>query len=132
MKSIVTFGEIMMRLSPPSFQRFTQARNFEISFGGGEANVAASLSGYGQKVEFVTCLPENELGDTCLNYLTQHRIGTEFIVRDGSRLGIYFLETGVAQRGSKVIYDRSGSSFENIQPGMINWKSVFKSADWFH
>jgi len=132
MKKIVTFGEIMLRLAPPGFQRFTQARSFEAVYGGGEANVAVSLANFGQEVEFVTRLPKNELGDACLMSLRGYGIRTEHIVRGGDRIGIYFLETGAAQRASKVIYDRANSSFATIQPGMIDWKKVFEDADWFH
>ena len=132
MKRIVTFGEIMLRLAPPGFQRFTQARSFDAVYGGGEANVAVSLANFGEQVEFVTCLPKNDLGDACLMSLRGHGIRTDHIVRGGERIGIYFLETGAAQRGSKVIYDRAGSSFATIQTGTIDWKTVFEDADWFH
>ncbi|MEW6402944.1 MAG: sugar kinase [Chloroflexota bacterium] len=132
MKKIVTFGEIMLRLAPPGFQRFTQARSFEAVYGGGEANVAVSLANFGEDVEFVTRLPKNELGDACLMSLRGYGIYTDHIARGGERIGIYFLETGAAQRASKVIYDRANSSFATIQPGTIEWKSVFQNADWFH
>jgi 2-dehydro-3-deoxygluconokinase len=132
MKKIVTFGEIMLRLAPPGFQRFTQARSFEAVYGGGEANVAVSLANYGEDVEFVTRLPKNELGDACLMSLRGYGIHTDHIARGGERIGIYFLETGAAQRGSKVIYDRANSSFAAIQTGMIDWKKVFEGADCFH
>ena len=132
MKEIVTFGEIMLRLAPPGFQRFTQARSFDAIYGGGEANVAVSLANYGEEVEYVTRLPKNELGDACLMRLRGYGIHTKHIARGGDRMGIYFLETGSAQRGSKVIYDRANSSFATIQSGMIDWKEVFEDADWFH
>ncbi|MBI3161023.1 MAG: sugar kinase, partial [Chloroflexi bacterium] len=132
MSKIVTFGEIMLRLAPPGFQRFTQARTFEAIYGGGEANVAVSLANYGEDVEFVTRLPKNDLGDACLMSLRGYGIRTEHIARGGERIGIYFLETGAAQRGSKVIYDRANSSFATIQTGTIDWKKVFDGADWFH
>jgi 2-dehydro-3-deoxygluconokinase len=129
---IVTFGEIMLRLAPSGFQRFVQAHSFEASFGGGEANVAVSLANFGETVEFVTRLPMNELGEACLASLRACNVGTTHILRGGDRLGIYFLETGAAQRGSKVIYDRAGSAFAALQPGMVDWKAVFAGADWFH
>jgi 2-dehydro-3-deoxygluconokinase len=129
---IVTFGEIMLRLAPPGFQRFTQARTFEATYGGGEANVAVSLANYGEAVDFVTRLPKNELGDAALSSLRGLGVGTNHIARGGERLGIYFLEAGAAQRASKVIYDRAGSSFATIQPGAMDWKSIFADADWFH
>jgi 2-dehydro-3-deoxygluconokinase len=131
-KKVVTFGEIMLRLSPPGYQRFIQARSFDAVYGGGEANVAASLATFQVPVEYVTRLPANDLGDACLAYLRQYGIGTQHIVRGGDRLGIYFLEMGTAQRGSKVIYDRAGSALATIEPGMINWSTAFADADWFH
>ena len=129
---IVTFGEIMLRLAPPGFHRFTQARTFEAIYGGGEANVAVSLANFDELVEFVTRLPNNDLGDACLMSLRGYGIHTEHIARGGERIGIYFLEMGAAQRGSKVIYDRANSSFATIQTGTIDWKNVFEGADWFH
>lgn len=129
---IVTFGEIMLRLTPPGFQRFTQAHSFEAVYGGGEANVAVSLANFGEDVEYVTRLPKNKLGDACLMTLRGYGIHTDHIVRGGDRIGIYFLETGAAQRGSKVIYDRANSSFATIQTGMVDWRRVFEGADWFH
>lgn len=132
MKNIVTFGEIMLRLAPPGFQRFAQARCFDASFGGGEANVAVSLANFGESVEFITSLPNNDLGDACLADLRSHGVGTSFIKRGGDRIGIYFLETGAAQRASKVIYDRAGSSFATLQTGTLDWKTIFTGADWFH
>ena len=129
---VVTFGEIMLRLAPPGFQRFTQARMFEATYGGGEANVAVSLANYGEEVDFVCRLPQNDLGDACINTLRGLGVGTGFIARGGERIGIYFLEAGAAQRASKVIYDRAGSSFATIKPGTIDWQAVFVGADWFH
>lgn len=129
---VVTFGEIMLRLSPPDQQRFTQARHFEALYGGGEANVAVSLANYGLPAAFVTRLPANDLGDACRNYLRQFGVDTSAIVRGGERLGIYFLENGAVQRGSKVIYDRAGSAFATIEPGMVDWEVVFAGAGWFH
>jgi len=129
---IVTFGEIMLRLAPPGYQRFTQARGFEATYGGGEANVAVSLASFGDAVEFVTRLPANDLGDACLAQLRACGVGTQHILRGGERLGIYFLEAGAAQRASKVIYDRAGSAFATLRPGMIDWPAVFAGADWFH
>ncbi len=132
MSKVVTFGEIMLRLAPPGFGRIPQARSFEVVYGGGEANVAASLANFGETAEFVTRLPNNDLGEACIAYLRSFNVCTAHIARGGDRLGIYFLETGAAQRGSKVIYDRAGSAFATIQPGMIHWKAAFENADWFH
>jgi len=122
----------MLRLAPPGFQRIIQARSFDVLFGGGEANVAASLANYGMSVEYVTRLPENDLGDLCLAFLRERNIGTQHILRGGERLGIYYLEFGAAQRGSKVIYDRSNSALALIKPGMVNWQAVFANAGWIH
>lgn len=132
MKKVVTFGEIMLRLSPPGMLRFGQARSFDAIYGGGESNVAVSLANYGMPVEFVTRLPANDLGDACLQFLRQYGVDVGHVVRGGERLGIYFLEMGAVQRGSKVVYDRAHSSMATIEPGMINWAAVFDGADWFH
>lgn len=132
MKKIVTFGEIMLRLSPPGFLRFTQARSFDVIYGGGEANVAASLAQFGMLVDYITRLPKNDIGEACLQYLRQYGIGTSKVILGGERLGIYFLENGAVQRGSKVIYDRANSSLASIQKGMLDWQQIFADADWFH
>lgn len=131
-RKTVAFGEIMLRLSPPGFQRFAQARSFDVVYGGGEANVAVSLANFGLPVEYVTRLPANDIGDACLAYLRQFGVGTGHVVRGGERLGIYFLEMGAVQRGSKVVYDRANSSLATIEPGMVDWKAAFADADWFH
>ena len=132
MKKIVTFGEIMLRLSPPGMLRFGQARSFDVVYGGGESNVAVTLANFGLATEFVTRLPANEIGEACLQYLRQYNIGTSHILRGGERLGIYFLETGAVMRGSQVVYDRTNSSFATIKSGMVDWKAVFQDATWFH
>ncbi|RME82107.1 MAG: sugar kinase [Caldilineae bacterium] len=132
MTRIVTFGEIMLRLSPPGHLRFTQARSFDAIYGGGESNVAVSLAHFGLETEYVTRLPQNDIGDACLNYLRQFGVGVRHVVRGGGRLGIYFLEHGAVSRGSKVIYDRANSALATIEPGMIDWDAVFADADWFH
>jgi len=131
-KKIVTFGEIMLRLAPPGFLRIAQTQTFDVEFGGGEANVAVSLAGFGEHAAFVTRLPNNDLGDKCVAVLRMHNVDTNEITRGGERIGIYFLEAGAAQRGSKVIYDRANSSAATIQRGMIDWDKVFAGADWFH
>jgi 2-dehydro-3-deoxygluconokinase len=131
-KKVVTFGEIMMRLAPPGFLRFGQARSFDVIYGGGEANVAVSLANFGIEVNYVTRLPNNDLGEACIQFVHQYGVGTDYIVRGGERLGIYFLETGAAQRGSKVVYDRANSSIATIKRGMVDWRTVFADADWFH
>ncbi len=132
MKKIVTFGEIMLRLTPPGNLRFSQAASFDAIYGGGESNVAVSLANYGLPVEFVSRLPKNDIGECALMEMRKRGVGTQHIVRGGERLGIYFLEIGAVSRGSKVVYDRAHSSISTIQAGMINWKEVFKDAQWFH
>jgi 2-dehydro-3-deoxygluconokinase len=132
MPKVVTFGEIMLRLSPPGQLRFTQARSFDVIFGGGESNVAVSLAGFGVETDFVTRLPNNPIGEACLQFIRQYGVGTRHILRGGDRLGIYFLEHGAVQRGSNVVYDRAGSAFAAIQPGTIDWEKVFAGAGWFH
>jgi 2-dehydro-3-deoxygluconokinase len=132
MKKIVTFGEIMLRLNPPGFLRFGQARSFDVAFGGGEANVSVSLANFGLATDFVTRLPKNDLGDACLANLRSYGVGTTKVIRGGSRIGIYFLENGAVQRGSKVVYDREGSSIATVKKGMLDWETIFADADWFH
>jgi 2-dehydro-3-deoxygluconokinase len=132
MKKIVTFGEIMLRLSPPDALRFTQARSFQAIYGGGESNVAVSLANFGLETEFVTRLPANDLGEACLQFLRQYKVGTQHILRGGERLGIYFLENGSNMRGSQVIYDRANSSFASLKAGLVDWKMVLAEAGWFH
>ena len=132
MKKVVTFGEIMLRLAAPGYLRFKQSTNLDATFGGGEANVAVSLANYGIKVDFVTRLPNNDIADWCISELQKYNVGVDNIARGGNRVGIYFLETGAVARASKVIYDRANSSIAEIKPGMINWKEVFKNAQWFH
>jgi len=129
---VVTFGEIMLRLSTPQHQRIEQAHSFESSFGGGEANVAVSLSKFGMYTEFMSCLPANEIGDACLQELRKHNVGVTHILRGSERLGIYFLEHGASGRPSNVIYDRSNSAIANIKPDNISWETILKDATWFH
>ncbi len=132
MKKIVTFGEIMLRLTPPGHKRFSQASHFDVVYGGGESNVAVSLANYGLPVEYVTRLPANDLGDCALMELRKRNVGTRHVVRGGERLGIYFLEMGAVSRGSKVVYDRAHSGMATIAAGMIDWETVFADAQWFH
>ncbi|WP_136466919.1 sugar kinase [Flagellimonas onchidii] len=132
MKKVVTFGEIMLRLSPPGYLRFSQTNSFDVVYGGGESNVAVSLANYGIPVDFVTRLPKNDLGECAKMEMRKRGINTDNIVYGGDRLGIYFLETGAVSRGSKVVYDRAHSAIAEIEPGMIDWKNVFNSAQWFH
>lgn len=132
MPKIITFGEIMLRLSTPGYLRFGQAKQFDATYGGGEANVAVSLANYGMDAKFVTRLPENDIAKACLKDLRSCGVDTSSIVYGGDRLGIYFLETGAVARPSKVVYDRANSSIATIKPGDIDWKKVLEGADWFH
>ena len=129
---VITFGEIMMRLATPDKQRFVQADEFQITFGGAEANISVALANFGLNSIFVSALPEHELGQAAVNSIRKFGVDTSFIHRDKNRLGIYFLEHGASQRPSKVIYDRQNSSIAKLQPGQIDWNTVFKNADWFH
>ena len=132
MKKVVTFGEIMLRLAPPGFLRFSQTNTFNAIYGGGESNVAVSLANYGIPVEFVTRLPDNDIGKCAMMEMRKRGVGVDHIVYGGDRLGIYFLETGAVARGSKVVYDRAFSSMSTIKKGVIDWEEVFKDAQWFH
>jgi 2-dehydro-3-deoxygluconokinase len=132
MNKVVTFGEIMLRLSPPGHLRFSQTNTFDMVYGGGESNVAVSLANYGVPVEFVTRLPENDLGDCAVMEMRKRGVGIQHIAYGGDRLGIYFLETGAVSRGSKVVYDRAHSAMAEIEAGMIDWDSVFEGVSWFH
>ena len=132
MKKVVSFGEIMLRLATPGYNRFIQSTSLNATFGGGEANIAVSLANYGIPTEFVTRLPENDIANWCISELRKYNVGTNQIIRGGDRVGIYFLETGAVARPSKVVYDRAHSAIAEIRPEMINWKEVFKDAGWFH
>lgn len=122
----------MLRLSPQGFLRFSQANNFEAVYGGGESNVAVSLANYGVPVDFVTRLPQNDIGQCAMLEMRKRGVGVDKIIWGGDRLGIYFLETGAVSRGSKVVYDRAFSAMATIQTGMIDWDAVFQEANWFH
>ena len=132
MKKYITFGEIMLRLKPPHWERFFQSPLLEATFGGGEANVAAGLARLGLNVAYVSVIPDNVIGDACIRELRRQDIRTSLIVRKGNRLGIYFLEAGANQRPSIVIYDRSYSAIAEASPGDISWEKVFDGASWFH
>jgi 2-dehydro-3-deoxygluconokinase len=132
MNKVVTFGEIMLRLAPQGFLRFSQASSFDVVYGGGESNVAVSLANYGIPVRFVTRIPNNDIGQCALMEMRKRGVDTEFIIYGGDRLGIYFLETGAVSRGSKVVYDRAHSSMSEIQTGMIDWDNAFDGVEWFH
>lgn len=129
---VVTLGEIMMRLSTPGFQRFVQAEQFDITYGGGEANVAAALCNYGLQGVFVSKVPDNALGQSAINHLRRYGVDTRFVARGGKRLGIYFLETGASMRASQVIYDRAGASIAEVELSDFDFDAIFEGADWFH
>src|SRR5688500_12306826 len=131
-KKVVTLGEIMMRLSTPDFLRFVQSDRFDVTYGGGEANVAAALCNYGLNGTFVTKVPDNALGQSAINHLRRYGVDTQFIARGGKRLGIYFLETGASMRASQVIYDRAGASIADVDISEFNFDKILEGADWFH
>jgi 2-dehydro-3-deoxygluconokinase len=131
-KKVVTFGEIMLRLATPGYLRFLQAESFEATYGGGEANVAVSLANYGFNAQFVTRLPNNDLGLAAIANLKKNGVNTENILKGGDRIGIYFLETGSVSRGSKVVYDRANSGFADVKPEMFDWDKILDGAEWFH
>ena len=132
MKKIVTLGEIMLRLSTPGFERFVQSDSFDVVYGGGEANVAVSLANYGHDAYFVSKLPKNEIGQAAVNALRRYGVHTDYIVRGGDRVGIYYLESGASMRPSKVIYDRAHSSIAEADASDFDFDEIFKDADWFH
>jgi 2-dehydro-3-deoxygluconokinase len=129
---VVTFGELLLRLSPPGFERFFQTPALSAVFGGGEANVAASLSQFGLHSRYVTALPAHAIGDAGVRALRAEGIDTSCVVRSGRRVGIYFAETGASQRASTVIYDRAHSAISEMEPDAVGWDAVMTGAAWFH
>ena len=132
MAKVITMGEIMLRLSTPNFEKFIQADEFDVNYGGGEANVAVSLANYGHDAEFVTAVPNNEIGECAVAALRKYNVSTKHIARCGERLGIYYLESGSAMRPSKVVYDRAHSSISTATEKDFNFDEIFEGADWFH
>ena len=132
MSKVVTFGEIMLRLSTERHLRFSQARTFQATYGGGEFNVAVSLANYGVNAEFVTRIPDNEIGHTAIQEIRKMNVGAENILLGGDRLGVYYLETGAGNRGSNVVYDRANSAIATVTPGEFNWEQIFEGKSWFH
>lgn len=132
MSTVVSFGEIMLRLKSPGSTRLLQEPRLEATFGGGEANVAVSLAILGVPADFVSVLPVNPLGDAVVAELRRHGVNTGNIRRDKGRLGIYFLESGAAQRPSTVLYDRENSAFSQVEPEDFDWQTIFAGASWFH
>lgn len=131
-KRVVTFGEIMLRLKSPGFEKLFQTPFLEATFGGGEANVAVSLANYGMDSAFVTVMPANDIAEACLGELRRFKVDPSLIVTGPGRVGIYFLENGANQRASKVVYDRAGSAIALAKPGDIDWEKTFAGAQWFH
>lgn len=131
-KKAVTFGEIMMRLNPEGYLRLVQSEKFEVTYAGGEANVAVSLANYGLDAAFVSKVPGHEVGQCAINALRRYGVDTSSMVRGGDRLGIYFCEKGASQRASKVIYDRAASSIAQAKPEDFDWDAIFQGVDWFH
>ncbi len=132
MKKIVTFGEIMMRLTTPGHQRFEQTESFGITYGGGEANVVAALARLGLPSAHVTCLPDNPLGRAAAAFFQKEGVDMTQTVFQGERLGLYFMETGAGMRASKIIYDRFDSAFAKLDPAWFSWTSILEQARWFH
>ena len=132
MSKVVTLGEIMLRLSPAGNYRFVQVDNFDVIWGGGEANVAVSCANYGHDAYFVSKLPKHEIGQAAVNALRRLGVHTEFINRGGNRVGIYYCETGASMRPSKVIYDRAGSAIAEANPEDFDFDAIMEGADWFH
>jgi 2-dehydro-3-deoxygluconokinase len=131
-KTVVTFGEIMLRLAPPGFERFLQSPQFVATFGGGEANVAVALAGFGVPARYVTVIPANPIGDAFLGELRRFGVDDSRVVRGKGRFGVYYVEPGANQRPSKVIYDRESSAIALAKPGDIDWDRSFQDAGWFH
>lgn len=132
MAKIVTFGEIMVRLSAPDYLKLIQTDRLDVSYAGAEANVAVSLANYGMQTDFVTCLPENPIAERCIMDLRGHKVGVSHIQRTSGRMGILYIETGSNARSSKIYYDREYSSFAQINSGSISWEDILRDADWFH
>jgi 2-dehydro-3-deoxygluconokinase len=131
-KPIVTFGELMLRLAPPGFERFLQTPRFDATFGGGEANVAVAVASFGLPAVYATALPENPIGDAAIAELRRFGVDTSRVLRRKGRIGIYYLEAGANQRASKVVYDRDNSVIALAKPGDFDWNSIFEGAGWFH
>ena len=132
MSRIVTFGEIMLRLGTPDRQRFSQATQFDLHFGGAEANVAVAIAQLGGNAELVTRLPRHELGRRCLDELRARGVSVEHVAIGGDRLGLYFVEHGASQRPAQIIYDRAHSAFAEADPSDFLWPKILAGARWFH
>ena len=131
-KKVVTLGEIMMRLTTPDFKRFVQSDSFDVTYGGGEANVATALCNYGLNGVFVSKVPDTAIGQSAINHLRRYGVDTQYMARGGERLGIYFLEIGASMRASQVIYDRANASITDAEISDFDFDKIFEGADWFH
>lgn len=129
---IITFGEILGRMSPPGNLRFSQATSLDVIYGGGEFNVAASLANYGIRAQFISAVPDNPIGDCVIQSVRSRNVGAKYILRQGKRLGLYFLEHGASGRNSTVVYDRENSSMSQVEPGQYDWDTIFDGATGFH
>ena len=131
-KKVVTLGEIMLRLSTPDYKRFVQADSFDVTYGGGEANVSAALCNYGLQGVFVSKVPDNAIGQSAINHLRRYGVDTQFVAKGGKRLGIYFLETGASMRASQAIYDRTDAAIAEAEITDFDFDKIFDGASWFH
>jgi len=131
-KKIVFFGELLLRLTSERYERFVQAREFKVSYTGAETNAAISIANFGLSTFVVSAVPDNEIGDACINYIRQFGVNTDYIKRLGNRLGLLYVETGASQRPSKVIYDRAHSAIAELEPDQIDWDTIFAGKHWFH
>ncbi len=130
--NFVTIGEVLLRLTTPRSERLTQARQFDAIYGGTECNVAVALEQFGVEPALISRIPDNDIGQACVNYIRQYGVDTSLVVRSGDRLGLYYLEIGASVRPSAVVYDRARSAMSEIEPGMVDWPSALAGRDWFH
>lgn len=130
--SFVTIGEVLIRLTTQRSERLTQARQFDVIYGGTECNVAVALEQFGVEPSLISRIPDNDIGQACVNYIRQYGVDTSGVVRSGDRLGLYYLEIGASMRPSAVVYDRARSAMSEIEPGMVDWSAAFAGRDWFH
>ncbi|MBL40002.1 MAG: 2-dehydro-3-deoxygluconokinase [Chloroflexi bacterium] len=132
MNKIVTFGEILLRLTTINKERFSQSKNFEITYAGSECNVAVSLAHFNENTFFITSVPDNPIGHACINHVRQFGVNTDYIIKSGERLAVYYLENGASMRASNIVYDRKDSSFSSIKPDFFNWEEIFNDCKLFH
>ncbi|MCR9064096.1 MAG: sugar kinase [Cytophagales bacterium] len=131
-KKVVSFGEVMLRFSAPNYQKIEQAKRFELSYGGSEMNVSASLARFGLEACHITVFPKNLIGQKAINYLKELNLDTRFVKLCGDRMGLYYIEKGASMRASQIVYDRENSAFQNLDPEWFDWEEILSGADWFH